>query len=383
MYYLTMDWYEKFKCIAGACTLTCCTTDWGIVIDETTYRRYEQIEGPFGEEMIGCIEKDSKQMKRIEGDSRCPMQDEAGLCRIVKELGEDYLCLTCKIYPRFASVYGDVEEFGVHISCPVVAEYLFSGERIQFVREEVEPENGGLEYDDHIYCALAYARETCIEMLQNRHQIPLIGRLYILKLINDDIQNLWKQDNITLDNIKEVLRPYENESNMEELSVQVMALHRNAEVKCNAILNMLSILCVEEAAICFGMDLAKQMENIRDRILRDREGFCAKLQEFSEYCLNYHRVYENYFVYQLFLRFIDIPKGRSYFETAVLELLSIQLIAMEAWENQELTREKYKDIFARTSRFFEHTEKKREAIDVLLKQFDLQSNAYILFWLLI
>ena len=44
------DYYEKFRCIGGACPDTCCA-GWEVDIDEETAEYYLQQEGEFGERL--------------------------------------------------------------------------------------------------------------------------------------------------------------------------------------------------------------------------------------------------------------------------------------------------------------------------------------------
>ena len=42
------DYYEDFRCLAGACPHTCCEK-WEVVIDEDTAVFYETVPGPRGD----------------------------------------------------------------------------------------------------------------------------------------------------------------------------------------------------------------------------------------------------------------------------------------------------------------------------------------------
>ena len=85
----------------------------------------------------------------------------------------------------------------------------------------------------------------------------------------------------------------------------------------------------------------------------------------------------------MFLNFIDLEEPGSCFESVALEFLFIQLNAMEAWNMQELTRERYRDIIAETARKFEHGFHMQKEITELLREYRINGNAYVLFWLLL
>ena len=103
-------YYQKFKCIADRCTHSCCV-GWEIDIDEETYQRYQQLDHPEGARIragiaVGvdgpCFALDEKE--------RCPNLDARGLCRIISNLGESYLCEICREHPRFYNVLEDGTE---------------------------------------------------------------------------------------------------------------------------------------------------------------------------------------------------------------------------------------------------------------------------------
>lgn len=384
MQYLTMDWFEKFHCIASRCTVTCCTTDWGIYVDDETYKKYRAMESPFGKELVCKIDEETHMMKKEGRDGNCPLLDGEGLCEIIKQTDETYLCATCQIFPRRAMLYGDVEEYGVTISCPAVAEYLFSEEKINFISEKISDSEKSPAYPDYDkYCALSQIRSFCIELLQKRQDLPLIGRLYIVKQIDSGIQNLWKNGRIDHRNVQEILGLYRNEEYIGTMAKEVGRLHHATKVTYRAVFHVLQVFSIEEIKNAIGEQLVDTMVKLWQEKFCVEEEFCNIAEGFTGWCRQRQSVYENYFIYQLFLYFIDLPQGRSFFATAVIELLCIQLLAMDAWDRQELTRQRYCEIIAKTSRYFEHSEQKRDAIACVLEQFQLNDNANLLFWLLI
>ena len=83
------DYYDRFRCLAGACPHTCCEA-WEVVI------------GPLGEKLRQAMAVDE------EGDvcfplsgGRCPFLDGENLCEIHRELGEEATSVTCQEHPRF------------------------------------------------------------------------------------------------------------------------------------------------------------------------------------------------------------------------------------------------------------------------------------------
>lgn len=55
MRYIKPDYYDNFKCVAGACPDTCCA-GWQIMIDEEALERYGEVEGEFGRRLVNSID---------------------------------------------------------------------------------------------------------------------------------------------------------------------------------------------------------------------------------------------------------------------------------------------------------------------------------------
>ena len=49
----TPEYYKDFKCIAGACTDTCCA-GWDVDVDEKSYDYYKTVAGSFGQRRLWC-----------------------------------------------------------------------------------------------------------------------------------------------------------------------------------------------------------------------------------------------------------------------------------------------------------------------------------------
>ena len=53
------DYYDRFRCLAGACPHTCCEA-WEVVIDGETAARYRKIPGPLGEKLRQAMAVDEE-----------------------------------------------------------------------------------------------------------------------------------------------------------------------------------------------------------------------------------------------------------------------------------------------------------------------------------
>ena len=116
---------KEFKCTADRCRHSCCI-GWEICIDNATLEKYRAQSDRLGEEILRTIEvrEDGASFKLSAG--RCLNLDERGLCKIIKKLGEGYLCDICRLHPRYFSTFGTVTYGGIGLSCEEAARLILS-----------------------------------------------------------------------------------------------------------------------------------------------------------------------------------------------------------------------------------------------------------------
>ncbi len=124
-------YFKDFKCIASQCEDTCCA-GWEIVVDSDSAGYYKTIQGEIGGRLRQEMKTDS------DGDiifslnnGRCPFLNSLNLCDIYSVLGENALCHTCTMFPRFVEDYGGTCETGLGLACPEAARIIvdFTGDR--------------------------------------------------------------------------------------------------------------------------------------------------------------------------------------------------------------------------------------------------------------
>ena len=118
-------YYDRFRCIAGACPDSCCK-EWGVWVDEASAEYYRSLPGPLGDRLREVLtdEEGGTVMQIVDG--RCPMWRCDGLCRIQAELGEEALCQVCTNFPRIRHDYGDFLEHQLELSCPEAARLILT-----------------------------------------------------------------------------------------------------------------------------------------------------------------------------------------------------------------------------------------------------------------
>ena len=117
-------YYKSFKCIADSCEHSCCI-GWEIGVDGKALKRYERLDGGYGDDIKKSISYDGDPHFKLCADDRCSHLNGQGLCNIIMNLGEEYLCDICREHPRFYN-YTDVAEVGLGMSCPEAARIILS-----------------------------------------------------------------------------------------------------------------------------------------------------------------------------------------------------------------------------------------------------------------
>ncbi len=119
-------YYRKFKCIADRCTHSCCV-GWEIDVDARTLARYRALPDELGARICASIaeEGDGAHFVLSAGE-RCPHLAANGLCNIICELGEGYLCDICAEHPRFYNEVNGRMECGLGAACEAAAELILA-----------------------------------------------------------------------------------------------------------------------------------------------------------------------------------------------------------------------------------------------------------------
>lgn len=186
------DYYDLFVCSGSQCPDTCCGR-WEIGIDEETMKKYQERSDSFSNRLYNSI--DQGRCSFVQYNGRCSFLNEEQLCDIYIEAGEDYLCETCKTYPRHIEEYPGVKELTLSISCPEVANIILSNqERAYWVFGENHSNEDEMEEIDEAYERLVKARTVSLRILQMR-ELPISIRMSIVLAMSHDLQRrLMVQD---------------------------------------------------------------------------------------------------------------------------------------------------------------------------------------------
>lgn len=177
------EYYNRFKCIADKCTHSCCI-GWEIDIDDDTMGKYASLSGGYAESIRASIDTAEDVHFRLCEGERCPHLDETGLCRIITEYGDGYLCDICQEHPRFYNETAHGLEVGLGMACEEACRIILSSDdydKMTVVGEEsgTGPSLGvfdALPHREHIYAVLKNSD------LHFTDKTTLISQLYGIRL---------------------------------------------------------------------------------------------------------------------------------------------------------------------------------------------------------
>lgn len=188
--------YHTFQCKANQCHHTCCQK-WTIDVDEETAKLYQTLPTPLGEDLRKFMTVDDEGYYFMFSDKQptCPLLREDGLCRVVLELGEDSLCDTCHMHPRFYKYIEDLELCGVGLSCEESVEKLLATEGDQLLFT-IEDDDGEFTAEDrpvleNIFDFLALGINPAICQFTLNHSIHYCQELVTVYKKTEPIDEEW------------------------------------------------------------------------------------------------------------------------------------------------------------------------------------------------
>lgn len=157
-------YYKDFVCIAEKCKHSCCI-GWEIDIDNNTIDKYESLNDDFKIQILTSIDFSEQPHFKLALNDRCPHLNENGLCKIIKNVGEEYLCDICREHPRFYNYTNCGKEVGIGMSCEEACRIILNSDDfdsyVLLNEDEKIPEI--IDFD-----ALAH-RETVFKIIKDRN----------------------------------------------------------------------------------------------------------------------------------------------------------------------------------------------------------------------
>ncbi|MDU2289380.1 flagellin lysine-N-methylase [Clostridium disporicum] len=366
-------YFKDFKCIASECEDTCCA-GWGIVIDDETYKKYQKVEGDFGDRLRSEIVHDGGENIFVLKGNDCPFLNENKLCDIYNEVGEDALCYTCKQYPRYMEEFGGLREIGISLSCPEAARIILRNEEkaIFELSENEEEVNSYNDINAKLYIELMQCRQIVLNILQDR-DINLNTRVAIVLCFTKEIQDKIDENEIT--DIKTVREKYSDKEFIKEVISSFEKYNNNEDAKYNNMkeyFNVFKSLKHINPNDPLGLDDAIryfwQSEEDKDIYLAKNKAF-DKYYEDSKYKFEQILVY---FIFRYFMKAVFDYDVSAKVKTAIVSYLMIkELCVVRFTEEGEVTDDDIVDISHMYSKDIEHLEENIEALAEIFETNDV------------
>ncbi len=178
-------YYKNFICIADKCNHSCCI-GWEIDIDNETFEKYKKLKIGYGIDINNSISVEDTPHFKLGTHDKCPHLDENGLCKIILNVGEDYLCNICREHPRFYN-YTNVAEVGLGMSCEEAARIILSSSDYHIFEEigELPAQEDAVVFDGR------GERKNIYEILQDKSsdyktKLETIYRKYQIDIGDDE-----------------------------------------------------------------------------------------------------------------------------------------------------------------------------------------------------
>jgi lysine-N-methylase len=169
-------YYREFTCIADKCRHSCCV-GWEIDVDEDTAHLYDTLTEGYGTHIRASIDvegdPDTPHFRLGAGD-RCPHLAPNGLCRIITELGEGYLCEICREHPRFYHDTPHGKEVGIGMACEEACRVILESDGYGTF-EEIETFNTTTDKADTDFDATTH--RTALYAVLSDRALPYSERL--------------------------------------------------------------------------------------------------------------------------------------------------------------------------------------------------------------
>lgn len=364
-------YYDDFKCTANECIDNCCS-NWKIEIDEKTYKKYKKLKGEWGKKINSNISRKRSNPNYLQygkinlKNNACSLLSEDGLCTIHSKLGENYLCNTCKKYPREIRKYGEIYERNLSISCPEVARYIIKckdnfsfnleDEKLSDLDKDYIVNN---KYNEKLYNILWDTRSLAMEIIQFK-EIEIWKRIAFFKMLTDKVQNIINEKQY--DNYEEVLNNFREQitninviNSLDKISVipdvKVKFIQSALQVRANKGLNndKFSSLIIEYNKL-FNKDI-----NFKSNV----EKIIEKEKEFNAYLKAQENIIENlliYLIYKYFMNALYIKDLNAEVNNIILSYAMIKMLLLARYNknNKKLNEDDFVEVFYLFSRNVEH-----------------------------
>lgn len=390
-------YYDDFKCIGGQCIDNCCSNNWTIDIDEKTYKKYKKLKGDWGKRINSNISRNRSKGKENNfrygkinlKNGKCELLTEEGLCTLHRDLGEKYLCMTCKIYPREVKKYGEIYEKNLSLSCPEVARYLVKNNNVfSFNMDDetlTEIEREVVSYGDdnkRLYSLLWDSRNLAIEIVQFK-EISIWKRIVFLKMLTDKVQNIIKNSNYS--EYEEILKIFR--SQITDINI-INSLDNISVIPAVKVKFIQSALQIRKNIGINNEKFNNLIDEYNELVKNDDENkdtfelVIEKEKEFNIYLKEYEDIFENllvYLVYKHFMNAVNTKELNKECNNIIISYAVIKMLLLARWfkNSKNLTEDDFVEVFYVFSRVIEHNEVFLTDLNNKLKEAGYDTIAYL------
>jgi len=399
---LQPEYMKKFNCIGQTCEDSCCI-GWRVDLDKKTYLKYKKVNDnelkPIFDKMVNRKHNNKSDGSygkiKMESNGRCPFLNEENLCKIYRNVGEEYLSDTCTFYPRIVrKINGQFERSAV-ISCPEIARLaLLNSEGIVFEHIEedadIKPKiSSNFETEGHLYLNRPQRyfwdiRIFSLSLLQNRNY-SLDERLIILGIVYKRIENL-KLNNLSKD-IPSVLETMNNMIESGEFKEGLEKVPTNTQIQMRiakeltdkkilqGVTSKRYIECLKETLVGIDYKTGEKIENILKKYEQNYNEYVTPYLEEKEYIL------ENYLVNEYFKEVMPFGSFKSIWDSYIYlcvlySMVKLHMIGMAGYY-KKLDDDKILKLIQSFSKVVTHNSQYIQGIIKLLKDNGYDSLAYM------
>lgn len=304
-------YFDRFKCLAGACPDSCCKAGWEITVDENAFEIYSALEGDIGRKFREnvCQGADGDRIFKLNEHNVCPFYNCDGLCDLYIATGGK-MTEICQNYPRFYEEFDGFSEAGISVSCPEAIRLVLDAEESAY---DLPDEHS----DDEMLEVLINERRLAFELIEkidaDNAAVILLDRAAHLQANFDlnDITDLGESPKPKL---------ISSEPNKELLSIL-----------CEGILGCTDILCTDwEIALESGKNGEFEIKQIDEKTKKN---------------------YLKYLIYRYYLKAINAE-----------DVLSQMLLICALYILPQVLAGDFKELCRHAAKELEHNADNREAV---------------------
>lgn len=388
---ITPNYYSIFKCAQTNCPNTCCK-GWTISVDNNTYNKYTKLTDSYRDNLLNLISNETKKIYMHK--YYCPFLDDDMLCKIQKKYGANYVCETCREFPRIKSNFFNILRLDMLISCPEVVKIVCGKNKISYkynfsntiqtkqikIKNESSNEKSNqnnnisnTDEDKYINFYLKY-NEIISNILQRNKNIN--KRLFIYLNFTNDFYNNFKKSNFNY-KYTDILNKY----NKSYLSNLAKSFKQTKNI--NNIYNL--FLTIEKSfnKFTFSNETLYDLNNFKLFSINDLKD-SKKLKCFKKQYKNFYKKikkevnFSNLLNYYVFQTSFDSLQEKNFSEQAFFVFLILYIFKFVLFKAfikvGKLTKEQIFIYLSYTSRAIEHTPTKSFIKETLFnnKEFDFK-----------